>query len=99
MGVGGYLETTPAGMGGAAVIPGRNGDRSRARGDFFEKPNCWRRPERWKPQGGKRTREAPAAEQGGRHKGGGLAAAASAHARGDTARGPARPKSRTGGYE
>ena len=86
------------GWGEQRLFPGRNGDRNRARGDFLRSQTVGgdlsagsRREEK--------RREAPAAEQGGRHKGGGLAAAASAHAGGGTARGPARPKSRTGGYE
>ncbi|KAM7106082.1 uncharacterized protein WM277_023345 [Molossus nigricans] len=41
--------------------------------------NCWRRPARWKLREEERE-PSRAAEQGGRHKGGGLAAAASARA-------------------
>ena len=99
MGVGGILKLPRRGWGEQRLFPVGTAIAAVPEVIFFERPNCWRRPERWKPQGGKRTREAPAAEQGGRHKGGGLAAAASAHARGGTARGPAGPKSRTGGYE
>lgn len=62
VGGGGNLETTPAGMGSSGYS--RVGTAIATVPEvFFEKPNCWRRPERWKPQGGKRTREAPAAEQ------------------------------------
>lgn len=90
LGWGGNLATTPTRRGQQRIFPVRNSDLNSAR-DFFTRRNCWRRPERREPE---EEREAePEAEPGGRHKGGGLAAAAAPP--GARPRGPARPKSRT----
>ncbi|XP_044922673.1 uncharacterized protein LOC123387983 [Mustela putorius furo] len=51
-GWGGYLETTPAGIGGAAYIPGEERRSQQCQRLSFKKQNCWRPPERWEPKEG-----------------------------------------------